>query len=72
VDARFELLSSSQLRRLVRFQNHSGDWLGTARGYRVFVLDREVDGALERALVRALPLRVVFSSPQAVVLRRRG
>jgi hypothetical protein len=71
-DARFELLSSSQLRRIVRFEEHTGDWLGTARGYRVFVLDRRSDAALEQALERALPLRVVFSSPQVVVLRRSG
>ena len=39
---------------------------------RVFVLDPHADHALERSLLRALPARVVFSSPQVVVLRRRG
>jgi hypothetical protein len=71
-DARFELLSISQLQRLARFQAQAGDWLATARSYRVFVLYPHSDEALERALRRALRLRVVFSSPQVVVLRRRG
>ncbi len=71
-DARFELLSTSQLKQLARFQVQAGKWLKTTRGYQVFVLDPPSDHSLERALLRALPLRVVFSSPQAVVLRRRG
>ena len=71
-DARFELLSQAQLKRIARFQARVGNWLPTARGYRVFVLDPRSDHALERSLLRALPARVVFSSPQVVVLRRRG
>lgn len=67
-DARFELLSGSQLRQIARFEGRSGDWLRPTRGYRVFVLER--DRTLERALIRRLPARVVFSSPQVVVLRR--
>jgi hypothetical protein len=71
-DARFELLSTTQLQRIARFQGRVGNWLTTARGYRVFVLDPRSDHALERSLLHALPARVVFSSPQVVVLRRRG
>jgi hypothetical protein len=71
-DARFELLSRAQLQRIARFQARAGNWLPTARGYNVFVLDRVTDHALERSLIRQLPARVVFSSPQVVVLRRRG
>jgi hypothetical protein len=71
-DARLELLSASQLRRLARFEARAGDWLRTANGYRVFVLDPHSDHAVERALIRRLPARIVFSSPQVVVLRRRG
>ena len=71
-DARFELLSAAQIQRIARFQARVGNWLATARGYRVFVLDPRSDHALERSLRRALPARVVFSSPQVVVLRRRG
>ena len=71
-DARFELLSAAQIQRIARFQARVGNWLPTARGYRVFVLDARSDHALEQSLLRALPARVVFSSPQVVVLRRRG
>jgi hypothetical protein len=71
-DARFELLSNAQLERIARFQGRIGDWLPTARGFNVFVLDPRSDRALEESLRRALPARVVFSSPQVVVLRRRG
>lgn len=71
-DARFELLSRAQLQRIVHFQARAGNWLPAARGYSVFVLNRSTDHALERSLIRQLPARVVFSSPQVVVLRRRG
>jgi hypothetical protein len=71
-DARFELLSRAQIQRIAEFQARAGNWLSTARAYRVFVLDPHTDHALEQALRRALPARVVFSSPQVVVLRRRG
>jgi hypothetical protein len=71
-DARFELLSNTQLQRIAYFQDRIGNWLGTAGGFNVFVLDARSDHSLERSLLRALPARVVFSSPQVVVLRRRG
>jgi hypothetical protein len=71
-DARFELLSSTQLQRIATFQGRVGNWLPMAKGYRVFVLDPGSEQALERSLRRDLPARVVFSSPQVVVLRRRG
>jgi hypothetical protein len=69
-DARFELLSTKELRRIARLQARSGDWLKTASGYRVFVLSRRSDRSLQRSLIRHLPARVVFNSPQVVVLRR--
>lgn len=71
-DARFELLSTTQLQRIAHFQGRIGNWLSPARGFKVFVLDARSDHALERSLLRALPARVVFSSPQVVVLRQRG
>lgn len=71
-DARFELLSTKQLGRIAEAQDRSGDWLATLKGYRVFVLDTGSSRALERSLIHRLPARVVFSSPQVVVLRRRG
>ena len=71
-DARFELLSTAQLEQIARVQARSGDWLETLNGYRVFVLGRHSDRSLERSLIEHLLARVVFSSPQVVVLRRRG
>lgn len=71
-DARLELLSTTQLRQIAAFQTGAGDWLRSVRDYRVFVLDPSTDTALEQALIRRLPARVVFSSPQVVVLRRRS
>ena len=50
-DARFELLSAAQLQRAARFQARVGNWLMTARGYRVFVLDPRSDHAVERSLL---------------------
>jgi hypothetical protein len=70
-DARFELLTRNQLHRAARVQARGSDWLRTVRGYDVFVLGRRSDHALERALVERARARVVFSSPQVVVLRRR-
>jgi hypothetical protein len=71
-DARFELYSPAQLKHLQRFEARVGGWLTEARRYRVFVLDRRHDRVFEHALLRKLPARVVFSSPQVVVLRRTG
>jgi hypothetical protein len=70
-DSRFELLSHAQAKRLVLFEPRAGNWFASTRGYRVFVLSRETDRALTRALVRRLPARVIFRSPQVVVLTRR-
>lgn len=71
-DARFELLSAAQLRGIAEFQNRVGNWQATARRFNVFVLDPRANHALEQSLRHTLPARVVFSSPQVVVLRRRG
>jgi hypothetical protein len=70
-DGRYELLSRTQLQQLARFETRIGNWLAPVHGYRVFVLDRQSERPLARALVRALPARVIFSSPQVVVLERR-
>jgi hypothetical protein len=70
-DARLELLSTSQLQQIAQFQTLAGNWLRSVQGYRVFVLDRN-SLVLAPTLVQRLPARVVFSSPQVVVLRRLG
>jgi hypothetical protein len=71
-DTRFELLSQRQLAALGRIEDAAGDWRRSLRGYSVFVLGRKNDDTLEHALRRDLKARVVFSSPQVVVLRRHG
>jgi hypothetical protein len=71
-DARFELLSTKEIQRIAQLQARSGDWPRTVKGYRVFVLNSRSDHALERSLIHRLRARVVFSSPQVVVLRRFG
>jgi hypothetical protein len=71
-DTRFELLSGAQFDALGRIESASGDWRKSLSGYRVFVLGRKNDRTLEVALRRDLRARVVFSSPQVVVLQRRG
>jgi hypothetical protein len=71
-DARFELLSTTQLKKIAQVQVQSGDWRRTLSGYSVFVLGRNSDRTLERSLIHRLRARVVFSSPQVVVLRRHS
>jgi len=71
-DTRFELLSTAQLDALGRIENAAGNWRKSLRGYSVFVLGRKNDDTLEHALRHDLKARVVFSSPQVVVLRRPG
>jgi hypothetical protein len=71
-DARFELYSRKQMRHLQQFESRVDGWLAQARRYRVFVLDRKHDRDFEHALLRGLPARVVFTSPQIVVVRLSG
>jgi hypothetical protein len=71
-DSRFELLTPTQVSHLTYFEARAGNWRQTARRYRVFVLSRRTDRAFAQALMRQLPARVVFRSPQVVVLQRRG
>ncbi|MCW3049906.1 MAG: hypothetical protein JWO74_4190 [Solirubrobacterales bacterium] len=45
-DARYELLTASQLQTLHRFNHQVGDnWRAAARGYRIIVVDRRLDQA---------------------------
>lgn len=69
-DARFELLTTSQLEEIAQIENTAGDWRAALRGYRVFVLGHGSDATLEHALRSGLGLRVAFRSRQVVVLRR--
>jgi hypothetical protein len=69
-DSRVELLTHPQFEQIGRILNAAGNWRAALRGYRVFVIDPAHDMTLEHALRRTLAARVVFNSPQVVVLRR--
>jgi hypothetical protein len=71
-DARFELLTRGQLKRLGAFQARAGAWISTTRGYRVFVLGRNDDRKLRAALVTAGVARVVHLDRFIAVLQRTG
>jgi hypothetical protein len=70
-DARFELLTRTQLEEISRIEGAAGDWRTALKAYRVFVLGPSPDATFEAALRRAFASRAAFSSPQVVVLRRR-
>jgi hypothetical protein len=69
-DSRFELLTQAQLQAVSRFRGVSGNWLRTAAGYTVFVLDRQLDRDAVRALLRRGVARVVHTDGNVIVLRR--
>jgi len=69
-DARFELLTKSQLKEIARVENAAGDWRSALRGYRVFVLGPSPDATLEHALRQATAPHVPFRSRQVEVLSR--
>jgi hypothetical protein len=71
-DARFELLTPSQLERAARFLGRSGAWTATARPYRVLVLGKQDDSQLRAALRRVRLARVVRIDRNVVVLRHTG
>jgi hypothetical protein len=68
-DARFELLTKAELKRVADFQAQAADWQATARGYRVLVLGTTSDRALRLALVRDGIARVVHRDATVTVLR---
>jgi hypothetical protein len=69
-DARFELLSNSQLTRIAEFRLEQGiAWLRAARGYRILVLDPIADaGAV--ASIRARGATQLYGDRNVVVLDR--
>lgn len=72
-DVRFEMFTPAQFRRLAAFEARLGrDWKRFADGYRVVVLDRRANPALERAFRRERGARVLYRDGSlAVVLRSR-
>jgi hypothetical protein len=75
-DARYELLTAGQLERIGRFNHQIGDnWRAAARGYRVIVVDRQLDRTSDgraptyRELLKDPRSRLVYvSKDEAVVL----
>jgi hypothetical protein len=70
-DASFELLSASQLTKIVEFKTQSGpNWQGVADGYRLLVLDSRLHPRLASYFERAPGARTLFAGDGvAVVLR---
>ena len=71
-DARFELLTTSQVERIAAFQARVGDWSKLVRNYSAIVLDRQHDNKIRTALVRSGTANVVYADRSVVVLRRAG
>ncbi len=69
-DARFELLTGDELREIVRFNDHRGNWRQTLAGYPILVLDREREAEQLRELRRDPGTRVIYADRSTVVLRR--
>jgi hypothetical protein len=68
-DARFELLSSSQIGSLVRMFSAVGDWKQAARGYRLLVLYTG-NGPTVRGVLAEPGRRVLYRDGDAVVVLR--
>jgi hypothetical protein len=69
-DARYELLSSAQVKRLADVQNAGGAWRRTLAGDRVVVLDRRDDSTLRKALAATHAFHTVATSGNVIVLAR--
>jgi hypothetical protein len=69
-DARYELLSSAQVKRLADVQAAHGNWQRTLAADRVVVLDRRDDGALRDALAATHNFRTLATTGNVVVLVR--
>ena len=69
-DARYELLSSAQVKRLADVQAARGKWQRTLADDRVVVLDRRDDTTLRNALAATHDFRAVARSGNVVVLAR--
>jgi hypothetical protein len=70
-DARYELLTKSQLSTLGAFEARVGDWMKTTNGYSAAVLGARDDRLLAAALVKTRKARVVYRDGDVVVLNLR-
>jgi hypothetical protein len=62
VDARLELLSDAQLRRVFEIANRIGDWKSLLTGYRLIVLNPRRQGDVIRSLASEPGIREVYLS----------
>jgi hypothetical protein len=71
-DARLEILTRSELSRIVAFRTEHGiDWDRVTRGYGLLVLDPVSDAGAIKLLRRSKGTTVLFRNHSIVVLRRR-
>ena len=69
-DVRFELLTHSQLNRIVAFRlEHGPNWLQATHGYRLLVLDPKADDGAVRLLEAKPGTSVLYHDGEVVVLR---
>lgn len=70
-DARFELLSASQMQTLQRLFGSIGpDWKQGARGYRLLVLDRTADPLAVKGFLEEPGRQVLYNDGQRIVILR--
>jgi hypothetical protein len=70
-DARFELLSTHQIREVADFRARtSPEWLSAADGYRILVLDPRVEKRAIRAVLREPGTRQLYRDRRIAVLLR--
>ena len=69
-DARFELLSSQQLRKITRFRTDFAPYLPAADGYRLLVLEADDEKTAIRLLFRMKGVRWLYRDGNVVVLLR--
>ena len=70
-DARWELLSGTQIERLQRVFSATGpDWKAGARGYRLLVLDRSASPDAVRGFLAEPGRRVLYNDSQRIVILR--
>jgi hypothetical protein len=71
-DARFELLTAAELKRVARLSGVVGlDWKSNARGYRVVVLDTSKSDRAADSFLREPGIRTLYRGDDALVLLRQ-
>jgi len=71
-DARFELLSSQQLRQVNRFRNDFDPYLAAADGYPLLVLDTDREKVAIRLLLHETNVKRLYRDSRVTVLLRNG